>query len=163
MNWVLAYDVRSTDYLGTIALSAGVGAVMMVLGVLLSLGVFSESASPPNVSGADARVVGRVMFVFAALWTAWVCLGSIAHHRTLAAALNDGTASVVEGPIDHLRPIPRDGHGTEQIDVSGRHFEYADSIDTGAFNETGKLRAGETVRITYLNDEILRVELASPR
>jgi hypothetical protein len=118
---------------------------------------------PPNAFAVDVQVPARVILVLATLWTAWASLGGPVHHRSLVAAVNGGAAQVVEGPVVNFRPMPSGGHGTEQIDVAGRHFEYAESIDTGAFNRTGLLSDGQTVRITHLGDEILTLEIASPR
>lgn len=61
---------------------------------------------------------------------------------------------------------PRIGHAMERFCVSGRCFEYSDSVITSGFNNTSSHGARFArvsrfpVRITYLGNTLLKLEVA---
>lgn len=104
---------------------------------------------------------------FSLLWTA-VAGGSIGvNYVRVQSALRSGTASVVEGPVEHFHPMPYTGHANETFDVSGVHFEYSDYGITAGFNNTsshgGPIREGLDVRIAFIGPRtgatIVRLEI----
>jgi hypothetical protein len=84
-------------------------------------------------------------------------------YRSLSRALQDGRAAVVEGPVEQFVPMPYTGHSMERFSVAGIRFAYSDYVITGGFNNTsshgGPIRLGRFVRITYVGEDIVRLEI----
>lgn len=91
---------------------------------------------------------------FSLLWTVLVSVFLLTGYLAAQSALREGTAQVVEGPVENFHPMPFTGHDTERFDVGGVHFEYGDYGITSGFNNSsshgGPVRAYEYVRIHYI-------------
>lgn len=102
---------------------------------------------------------------FAVLWTLLVSAQTYSTHRRLVTTLAEGRADVVEGEVTDFVPMPAGGHGVERFCVEQRCFSYSDYHITGAFNQTashgGPIRSGLHVRVTYVGDDIVRLEVAA--
>jgi len=113
---------------------------------------------PPHL-----RRFGRVVFGFSCLWIAVAVTGIAWRQHDLTEALAAGRVSVVEGVVDDLVPMSPGCHMPERFTVAGRLFAYKACEDTGGFNQPSirgaPLRAGEHVRVTYLHNRILRLEI----
>jgi hypothetical protein len=110
------------------------------------------------------RVFPFLWLGFAVIWTFTAFASTYGTHRRLAAALADGEARVVEGEVTHFIPMPAAGHAMERFCVQQACFAYSDFVVAGGFNHTashgGPIRAGLPVRVTYLGNVILRLEIA---
>ena len=84
-------------------------------------------------------------------------------YRSALSALYDGRAQVVEGSVDHFTPGPENRRGYESFCVEGKCFRYREG-DGAGFNQTrpygGPVKGGLHVRVTYLDDTIIRLELS---
>jgi hypothetical protein len=84
-------------------------------------------------------------------------------YRSAASALYDGRAQVVEGGVAHFTPGPENRRGYESFCVEEKCFRYREG-DGAGFNQTrpygGPVTGGLHVRVTYLDDTIIRLELS---
>ena len=104
---------------------------------------------------------------FALLWTTCTAEGVLGSHLRARQLLRDGTAQVVEGPVQDFHPMPSNGHGTESFVVEGVRFAYSDYVIRTGFRQTsargGPIRSGLRVRIHYSNapgsPDILKLEI----
>jgi hypothetical protein len=105
------------------------------------------------------------MFGFAVIWTTTVYVSLFREHATLSEAVAQGYVKVVEGPVEKFHPMPASGHDTERFCVQNACFSYSDYAITFGFNNTsshgGPIRAGLQVRVTYVGDTIVKLEVAS--
>ena len=125
-----------------------------------------------NDAGFDAVSIARqsrknfswFFFVFAILWTLVSFLGTYVQYMTATNALRAGRYSIVEGPVTHFVPMPYSGHSEESFVVGGQKFSYSDYIVTAGFHNTashgGPIHEGLQVRVTYVGDVILKLEIA---
>jgi hypothetical protein len=101
---------------------------------------------------------------FAVYWTLFAFGSTYGEYRSLRGAMASGQAQVVEGVVEDFVPMPPEGHALESFTVGGHHFAYSDYFETGAFNQTashgGPIRAGLPVRVTFVGDDIVRLEVA---
>jgi hypothetical protein len=71
---------------------------------------------------------------------------------------------VTEGPITYFKPMPAVGHAMETFCVRTQCFSYSDYILTRGFNKTsshgGPIALGRRVRVTYVGNTILKLEIA---
>jgi len=105
-------------------------------------------------------VTGLILFVVS-------LTGSVIEYKQLHHAYNSGRYSLVEGLVDNFSPMPFEGHQAECFAVNGVRFCYSDYDRTAGFNQTsshgGPIRQGVRVRIAYLGNHILRLELCPSR
>lgn len=81
--------------------------------------------------------------------------------RALTAALEEGRAQVVEGPVESLERLSKNG---ERFTVDGVRFEYADyTIEPGFKDVRGPIRPNRWVRVQYVpykgRNVIVRLEV----
>lgn len=73
--------------------------------------------------------------------------------------------SVIEGTVEDFQPMPPEGHQEECFSVKAKRFCYSDFRGTPAFNNTtshgGPIKKGLHVRIAYIGNDILRLQIAS--
>jgi len=78
--------------------------------------------------------------------------------------MREGRYSIVEGPVTDFVPMPNEGHSYESFTVQGRRFTYSDyEVTSGFHNSTshgGPIRQGLYVRVTYMGNLILRLQVA---
>lgn len=141
------------------------GLVFLFIGALLVFKpLFMLKLMPFGLQGRSRTVLSWFFFVFAALWT----LGSFAityiQYQPVEAALRDGHFDVAEGQITDFIPMPYNGHSQESFVVGGHRFSYFDYTVTYGFNNTashgGPIRTGISIRVSYVGDLILRLEVA---
>jgi len=107
-------------------------------------------------------------FGFALLWTTVSFVSTWREYSRLENAIATGHARVVAGVVTEFSPMPVTGHAMERFCVSGSSacFEYSDYVVTSGFNNTsshgGPIRAGLRVRVTYVGNSILKLEIAEP-
>ncbi|HEX7289012.1 MAG TPA: hypothetical protein VF532_22700 [Candidatus Angelobacter sp.] len=117
-----------------------------------------RGASPRWKSGRIAVVLISCLFV-ASLFKGYF------QDLKLYRAYERGEFSLVEGLVEDFRPMPFEGHQEECFSVKAKRFCYSDFEGTAAFKNTashgGPIRAGLRVRIAYVGNDILRLEIAS--
>ncbi|MES2297270.1 MAG: hypothetical protein V4582_09520 [Pseudomonadota bacterium] len=113
--------------------------------------------------GPKERAVFPFVFLgLALLWTLFTFASTYTEYRSLASSV--GKAQVVEGLVRNFKGMPPNGHGMETFCVSRACFEYSDYSIVAGFNNTatrgGPIREGRPVRITYVGNSILKLEIA---
>ena len=118
-----------------------------------------------NERGAVARLILPFGFLtFAILLTVAAFVSTYADYRAASSARQDNSAQVVEGVVTDFKPMPAAGHAMESFCVSGVCFRYSDYVVTAGFNQTsshgGPIRDGLPVRVTYIGNTIVKLEVA---
>jgi hypothetical protein len=99
---------------------------------------------------------------FAAIWIVVVFVGTFPEWLLGRRAVRNRTAMVVEGPVENFVPMPFRGHGNERFTVGGVAFSYSEYDMSATFkNKTTSIWAGRYVRVHYLGNAILKLEVAS--
>ena len=102
--------------------------------------------------------------IFAVVWTVVSFAATYTEYHSTATALSVGRFAIVEGPVTDFVPMPYAGHSDESFVVGGRRFSYSDFVVTSGFHNAashgGPIREGLYVRVTYLGNLILRLEIA---
>jgi len=108
--------------------------------------------------------VGYFFIGFAMLWFFAVSYPMYVHFRELRSAYTSGRYLTVVGPIEDFRPMPYQGHQDECFRVSRAEFCYSDYEAMPGFNSSashgGPIRAGLPVRVAYIGNVILRLDIA---
>ncbi|WP_217589082.1 hypothetical protein [Burkholderia sp. GbtcB21] len=111
------------------------------------------------------KVFPFVWLGFAILWTAIAFGSTYATAHRLQSAIAAGEVRVVEGEVSAFEPMPYGGHAMERFCVKQACFSYSDYVITGGFNNTashgGPIRAGLPVRVGYVDDVIVKLEVAT--
>jgi hypothetical protein len=104
------------------------------------------------------------LLAFAIIWTVTTFVGTYRSYWVAVDALKTNAARVAEGVVTDFEPMPASGHAMESFCVSGTCFQYSDYVATAGFNNTsshgGPIREGLPVRVTYLGDTILKLEVS---
>jgi hypothetical protein len=159
--YVVVFDIANTGY-KSFSLPA-FGLIFIAVGIFLVLirrSIPGWSERPPW-----ARLVFPWGFLcFAILWTLCAFVVTYGEYRAASSARQNNSAKVVEGIVTDFRPMPATGHSIETFCVSGVCFSYSDYIITSGFNQTsshgGPIREGLPVRVTYVGDTIVKLEIA---
>jgi len=79
-------------------------------------------------------------------------------------AYERGNYVVVQGLVHDFQPMPYEGHANECFAVSDQRFCYSDYAVYPGFNNAtshgGPIREGLPVRISYIGNDILKIEVA---
>jgi hypothetical protein len=79
------------------------------------------------------------------------------------SALNAGQCFLVEGIIEDFSSSIYGNNSVESFKVSDKHFQYTSNEVTVGFNQTrhmgGVLKNGTRVRISYIEDRIVKLEI----
>lgn len=130
-----------------------VGVTALALGAVVLAFRFSRGSRSWRVAGIALMVMGLV----------W-CLKQVLDHHRLTQALATQQVRVVEGPVSNYEFRMHDGHGFESFFVHGVGFHYSDFVPSGGYHQPasqgGKIREGLLVRLHYLDNTILKVEIA---
>lgn len=97
---------------------------------------------------------------FAIVWTLGTFALTFGEYVAARNALDTGRFTIVEGPVSDLKTTPK----SESFTVSGKTFSYSDYAVVPGFNKMrlngGPIERGMYVRITYVDNTILRLEIA---
>jgi uncharacterized protein YqgC (DUF456 family) len=164
MSYVTVFDVADAGYKS--ASFPAFGLIFVVLGIFLV--IFRRHLPRWNTRSRVARIIFPYGFLcFAALWTAVTFVATYSDYRQASQARAANTAQVVEGLVTNFVPMPVTGHAVESFCVSAACFNYSDFAVTAGFNRTsshgGPIREGLPVRITYLGNTILKLEVGQDR
>lgn len=120
---------------------------------------------PGGVQSTSRRIFSWCFLGFALLWTAVSFLGTFGQYWSLKRAEEAGNYRVVEGLVQNFQPMPYGGHAMERFQVQGVWFSYSDYVVVASFNNTashgGPIRAGLPVRISYIGNSIIKLEVRS--
>jgi hypothetical protein len=107
-----------------------------------------------------------VKYVIPALMVFLLALCAIAEYddRRLAERISAGDVTTIEGQIEHFVPQRSRDDGPEMFDVNGVHFSYSGGARHFAWvhYKGGPIAEGEYVRVGYIGNDILRLEIAEP-
>jgi len=158
-DYTVVYDVWQVAF--AYVPFAGIALIFVAIGV----GMFRYPDLPMFRSASIGKWFRHFFLgfaVFLALVGGWS--GYVTYGR-LAGAVARHEAKVAEGRVRDYWPMPAGGHGTEHFCVADACFEYSDFIVDGGFNNTashgGPIREGLPVRVTYVGDKIVRLEVAT--
>ena len=148
------------------------GGVFGVPFVLVGIGlaaIVKRNGSLPGRGWEDRPKLSAAFVLaflsFSVLWTALVFWSSWHRYSELQSAIATHRVHVAEGVVENFVPMPATGHALEHFCVSGNCFAYSDYVITQGFNKTsshgGPIRAGLNVRVTFIGDTIVKLEVAS--
>jgi hypothetical protein len=143
---------QSTDWSFALA-----GVIPLIVGVVIIMGMRRFKWKQPH----------WFMPIFACgFGLLWLCTAglSVLHEDSQAlAAYQRGDYQLVEGNVTDFHPMPYEGHQDECFSVQDKRFCYSDYVIAPGFRNTashgGPIRSGLPVRIAYLGDTILRLEI----
>ena len=119
---------------------------------------------PRGPKGRFRTIFNWTFFVFAVAWTLVNFVVTYQQYHKVVTALRNGQYSVVEGPVTDFVPMPYTGHAMVRFTVGGHRFSYSDYVVTSGYNNTashgGPIREGLYVRVSYIGNLILRLEVA---
>lgn len=140
------------------------GLIFIVIGIILVANrkyLSSYSNSPLKAGNA----FGVLFLLFAVVWTLIAFASTYSEYSSLSKAANSKNVHVVEGVVTEFKPMPYSGRAKEKFCVSNTCFEYSDYIVVGGFNNTashgGPIKEGLHVRVTYVENSILKLEVAN--
>ena len=134
---------------------------LLILAVSIMIGVIGYGVGQGSRIGARRLAFGvsgvGLLLAVAVLGFTWRT------HTQITQALEEGSYSVVEGPVDRLRLADRGHHRPERFEVAGRLFQYRRTgLEAVGFNgdrmDSRVMRPGEHVRIYAVDGKIARME-----
>jgi len=140
------------------------GLIFVVIGAFLVFRpTLMQRLLPAGPQGTARRIFSWVFFIFALLWTAIAFTTTYLQYWMITSALNEGRYSIVEGRVINFVPMPYEGHADESFSVGSQRFTYSDYEVTSGFHNSashgGPIREGLYVRVTYVGNLILRLEV----
>ena len=103
--------------------------------------------------------------LFASAWMLISFSSTYSGHREGRKIYESGNYSVVEGRVDNFHPIPFLSNDRECFSVQRSRFCYSDFVIQPGFNNTsgrgGPIRSGLPVRVSYVGNTILKLEIRS--
>jgi hypothetical protein len=106
------------------------------------------------------KLFSRVALGFSVFWTVMTFGITYNEYRAATTALKEGRYSIAEGPVTNFVSGPKQ----ESFTVGIRSFSYSDGVVTAGFRHTassgGPIHEGLYVRVTYVGNLILRLEIA---
>ena len=156
VDYIVVFDIRRVDFMTPSYEATG---LIVVLTAIVFLVVRR------SLVGRLGVVLSYAILGFVATWTSVVWISTYREYQAASTALNDGRAAVVEGQVSQFEPMPVTGHTLESFCVEGHCFSYADSVSSIGFHNTsshgGPIKSGLSVRVSYVGNTILRLEVAS--
>jgi hypothetical protein len=139
----------------------GIWAIIPVFALLPGLigWAFRDSSDPKEAF--KGKVFLLISFCGLAL-SLLLLIGRYGEYYQAKKALQTRDYQIVEGTVEDFVPIPPGGHSIERFKVGTKSFEYGSGWGSIVFNSDwnrGYIRNGGQVRISYRNEDILRVEL----
>jgi hypothetical protein len=129
--------------------------------ILIGWGVTTLDEVDLKWKGRIFQIVGGVAIAFGFLFL----IGNYAQYHSAETALATKHYEVAEGTVKNFIPMPPGGHSIESFDIGTKHFQYGAGWGSIAFNSEwnkGFIRNGVQARISYQDEDILKVEVISP-
>jgi hypothetical protein len=159
-SYTTAFDVTRSGFKSW-SFSA-TGAALVALGVM-QLWIRHRNLFPNKFKYPFKRFP-EAFLSFAVLWTATSFGSTFGDYRRAIRAMRENRVDFVQGTVSGFVPMPATGHSMESFLVTGVEFKYSDFVITAGFNNTashgGPIREGLPVKIWYLGNEILRLDVA---
>jgi hypothetical protein len=158
-GYVVVFDIADVGYKSYFFPAFGL--ILVAIGVVFLLGrrTIKRWSNRPT-----SPAFPYVFLCFAILWTLQAFITTYSDYRTASSARQNDAARVVEGVVTDFKPMPAPGKGNAQFCVSGVCFYYSDNVVTAGFNQTnssgGPIREGLPVRVTYVENTIVKLEVA---
>jgi hypothetical protein len=110
------------------------------------------------------KIIGYFFIFFFLFMEVSVIWDAVRVYSQLESALRNGQFHIVEGPVENFEPMNDWVKKRERFTVGGIRFTYSDYIVDQCFNHSsthgGPIRAGLFVRVSYLDNCILKLEVA---
>jgi hypothetical protein len=139
------------------------GSAFIFLGILLVKYAHRVSIWD-NMSRGFRRIFSWIFLSVGISWTIFVFIGTYFQYVSMLDDYKKGHYEVVEGVVTNFKPMPYSGHMDECFTVNTVRFCYSDYGGTPGFNNTrshgGPIRSGLHVRISYVDNVILKLEIA---
>jgi hypothetical protein len=140
------------------------GLIFVAIGLMLVLAPDAMNRLAPLRMHRRLRTIfSWCVLLFASFWTLVTFASTFSEYQKAVDVLSSGNYSIVEGKVADFHPMPRTGHSMESFTVDGKRFSYADNVVTAGFHNAalhgGPIRDGLYVRIAYVDDLILRLEI----
>jgi hypothetical protein len=140
---------------------SALGGALLLTGAWL---IAARKRLPTSTVPFFSRIFPLVFFGFAVVWTIVMSAASYREYRELSLALQSNRLLLVEGRVSNFRPMPYMGHMLERFCVRGVCFAYSNFVHTFGFHNAtshgGPIRDGLEVRISYVGNVIVRLEVA---
>jgi hypothetical protein len=137
---------------------AALGVFLFSAALMIERGPAPASLKEPRLKSVTAKFF---LLLFGAAWALFGMVQLFTAYQLSRAAANP---SIVEGPVRNLhRSTNSKGVSTESFCVDTQCFSYGEYDFSVAFNASdsrGILREGGYVRIGYVGNEIVRLEVA---
>jgi hypothetical protein len=131
-----------------------VGLVILVVGTLAVAGktFLWRGSQPPPMSWA--------VLTLGVFWSVVATITNYGEYSAARRAMETKQYSVIEGPVTGFSELPKK---TEQFTVRGKMFSYSGDKDSPGFHlvrlDGGPVHEGEYVRVTYVDNTILKLEI----
>ena len=162
MEYTVVFDIALAGY-KTWALAA-FGLPFILIGALM-LRFYKYLPVWPIKSVRFRKGFAISCLGFSIAWTFVAFFTTYSQYRSLITALDTGAYQIAEGVVTDFVPMPHSGHSYESFTVDGKTFKYSDYVVTAGFNNTqshgGPIRGGLKVRITYVDNVIIKLEVAA--
>jgi hypothetical protein len=157
--YLTVFDIQHAPYAWWVpAIGLGFAALAVLNLIIRSTGLAAFLPRTRSVLSPWA------MLGFSLFWTGCVLFVTGRPYLNGRAALAGGRARVVEGVVEHFVPMPENGKEMERFVVAGVPFSYSRYAASPGFRTTrpegGPIHDGLRVRIHYLGNDILRLEVA---
>lgn len=158
MNCQTIFDISVVGYRYWPVVAGGVlASAVLFLGV-----IFRERIRRWSTNRYPA-VMPFLMFGFMVYWTVAVFNDSYGAYKTLRDMTVSGKAQVVEGIVEEYRPDygpGETGQRGESFRVEGTWFKYyGASLGAPGFHENGRIQKGQHVRVTYVGEDIAKLDI----
>src|SRR5216684_4032508 len=155
-EFTAVYDITTTSFPWRELLVPPVLALVFAIAWIL----WTKYDKPPR---RFARILPWLALLFSIAWTAmWAGVGTVNLLRARKATV-EGHANVIEGTVHDFVPEPSGGHASEHFSVKGKTFYYASGVLMPGFRQSqrvgGPIRNGLYLRVHYLDDDILKLEI----
>lgn len=111
-----------------------------------------------------SKYFGYFFIGFALLGEILIMVDSSAKYADMKRELRSGQYRIVEGGVEEFVTLRDFGNKRESFSVNGVRFSYSDFVNTQCFNTPsahgGPIRAHLKVRISYVDNCILKLEVA---
>ncbi|EDN65662.1 membrane protein [Beggiatoa sp. PS] len=159
MDYKIVFDIFTEGYKSFIFVIFGI--LFILIGYFLQL---NTKHKVKNISQKMKVWFANFYFWGSLLITVLLFLMLLVSYIIGCYLLMTEKYEVVEGIVTDFIPMPYSGHSYESFVVNGKRFSYSQYSMGPEFHHTkshgGPIDQGVQVRISYINNKILRLEIA---